>query len=68
MPNKHDNTLVKKFHFVTTIPLTRTGVLYPRVQDFCFNCLDLYLLKFLQMIQIRQYGIKTTQTWLENTY
>ena len=21
-------------HFVTTVPLTRTGVLYPRMQDF----------------------------------
>ena len=24
----------QNFHFVTTVPLTRTGVLYPRVRDF----------------------------------
>ena len=31
----------QNFHFVTKVPLTRTGVLYPRVRDFfiqIFGC------------------------------
>jgi len=36
----------QNFHFVTTVPLTRTGVLYPRVRDFFIFIFDAILVRF----------------------
>ena len=39
-------------HFVTTVPLTRTGVLYPRVQDFLvIFCFFVYITNTLDACQ-----------------